>query len=790
MPSVQSMQGALAIVGGTGADLYDAPDGELLRSLIAGDTLNAVARTGDSLWVQVVLDGEEAPSGWVARGRLVIFDVESLPILEGDATEGDATEGDTAEPITEATQTSANANDNGDENADDKADAAQATPTATPRPTRTPTRAPTSTPTATPEPTPAPTQRVAASAVRTEVVAVARSSSASILDAPNGEPVMMLPPGSRVSAVGRSEGNDFVYATTRGGDGGWIAVGDLVIFGYERLPLRDAEAGDGGGSVEAAADAEEMATGDEAEGDAETVTVETAGADQEAATVADSDATASPADAAGSPTADSPAAAGSAAATALPPIGPRELDAEAVDEAGSVTATVQITDSRLNVRSGPGSRFNVIAKALPRATFIVLGRSENSEWVQVRIEGLPDGFGWVAANLVRLSGSLNEIPTTDETTDAPTWNGPALNAPRSTGSPGGTLPTEASSTNERAADDAAAGDTEQGANEVAASPQSSAQPSGLTGKLAIRAADGGIYVYNLATGALDRITSGIDPEINRDGTRVAFVREGGDNGVYIVDLGTGEEETVYTGGEVLRSPKFSPDGAKVAFSRVFDTSVCFDTPVGCLPTTPPGVPEQAPNYDEIVDDYQEALSDFERANIPLRVLSRVTLADNDYRDLPALYRARAEDWNEGGIVYSSNGIEITADEPDATTEWVLRESRWRDPDWQPGNGAIAVHNVDGSNHSEIYLVNPDGGGLRAITRPVTTLVDQLPSNVAPAWSPDGEHIVYLSNRDDENDAGAWRVWVMEADGGNQRPLPLDLDIEYKFDDAQVVSWGR
>ncbi len=51
-------------------------------------------------------------------------------------------------------------------------------------------------------------------------------------------------------------------------------------------------------------------------------------------------------------------------------------------------------------------------------------------------------------------------------------------------------------------------------------------------------------------------------------------------------------------------------------------------------------------------------------------------------------------------------------------------------------------------------------------------------------------IAYVSNRDAENDAGPWRIWVMNADGSNQRPLPLDVPIEYTFAVEQMVSWGR
>ena len=75
-----------------------------------------------------------------------------------------------------------------------------------------------------------------------------------------------------------------------------------------------------------------------------------------------------------------------------------------------------------------------------------------------------------------------------------------------------------------------------------------------------------------------------------------------------------------------------------------------------------------------------------------------------------------------------------------------------------------------------------------MTRPLDLLAVEYPQNVAPAWSPDGDQIAYLSNRGEDNSAGDWAIWIMDADGGNQQPLPIALDFEYAFGGEQMLSW--
>ena len=59
---------------------------------------------------------------------------------------------------------------------------------------------------------------------------------------------------------------------------------------------------------------------------------------------------------------------------------------------------------------------------------------------------------------------------------------------------------------------------------------------------------------------------------------------------------------------------------------------------------------------------------------------------------------------------------------------------------------------------ELYIVQADGSGL-------TRMTDNTVVDTSPTWSPDGQSIAYVSDQ-----GGVWAVWVMNADGSNQRKL--------------------
>lgn len=101
--------------------------------------------------------------------------------------------------------------------------------------------------------------------------------------------------------------------------------------------------------------------------------------------------------------------------------------ADVKDDAGSATATATAEDApvatvnsgnaRLNVRSGPGTSYAIVAKAETGERYPVQARDASREWLQVQLDEDGEAFGWISAQYVRFDGDVADLPVSDAVAD-------------------------------------------------------------------------------------------------------------------------------------------------------------------------------------------------------------------------------------------------------------------------------------------------------------------------------------------------------------------------------------
>ena len=124
----------------------------------------------------------------------------------------------------------------------------------------------------------------------------------------------------------------------------------------------------------------------------------------------------------------------------------------------------------------------------------------------------------------------------------------------------------------------------------------------------------------------------------------------------------------------------------------------------------------------------------------------------------------------GQIAFSSNrdgNFEIYAMTNDGSDETRLTEDDANDfdPSWSPDGEKIAFASFrDGSNNQEIYVMNADGTDQTRLTDNDDALDRE------PSWSPDGEKIAFVSDRDATGDVDEpgdiTAIYSMNADDGS------------------------
>ena len=113
--------------------------------------------------------------------------------------------------------------------------------------------------------------------------------------------------------------------------------------------------------------------------------------------------------------------------------------------------------------------------------------------------------------------------------------------------------------------------------------------------------------------------------------------------------------------------------------------------------------------------------------------------------------------------------EIYVMDADGSNQQRLTENLFddRDPSWSPDGEWIAfVSDRDGLFNDEIYVMDADGSNQRRLT-------ENLAIDWHPSWSPDGDRIAFSSFREGNSD-----IYIMDADGKNQRRLTKNRQSDW------------
>ena len=231
------------------------------------------------------------------------------------------------------------------------------------------------------------------------------------------------------------------------------------------------------------------------------------------------------------------------------------------------------------------------------------------------------------------------------------------------------------------------------------------------------------------------------PSWSPDGKRIAFVSDRDRDAhfipglftseIYVMDADGGNQQNLTNDPKDDRSPSWSPDGERIAFTsnRDGDDEIFLMDPDG-------GNQRRLTNNRH--DDYSPTWSpDGERIVFGAR---RDGHFENDFGMTEEIYVIDADGGNEQRLTEN-------------------RRNDW-DPSWSPDGKRIAfASDRKGDLQSfDIYVMDADGGNQQK-------LVNNRGWDGSPSWSPDSKRIAFTSER-----AGNYEIYVMDAGGRNQQNL--------------------
>ncbi|WP_298470713.1 S9 family peptidase [uncultured Erythrobacter sp.] len=286
-----------------------------------------------------------------------------------------------------------------------------------------------------------------------------------------------------------------------------------------------------------------------------------------------------------------------------------------------------------------------------------------------------------------------------------------------------------------------------------------------------------------------------DPQINPDGTKIAYVRRTNDimtdsavTSIWLIDVEGGEETPLVTGEGAHFAPRWSPDGSRIAYIstesgggpelhvRWMESGASAN--ITALPESPGGI-SWSPDGSQIAYTARVPAKPVSLGSAPPKPEGAEWKAPPTITD-KVTYRIDGAGYLKPGftqifVVAATGGAprQLTSGDRNhsGSLEWTPDGSRIlisgnRDEDWE-------LAGID----SEIYAIDLAAGSITALT-------DRDGPDFSPQVSPDGRRIAYLGVDDEGKAYHQSELYLMDSDGSNKRRIAESFDRDF-----ESIEWS-